>query len=53
MTTPDTSINTAAVVVRERQVKRQDPTITENEEPLQQRHDTLTTNTVKDDFDLD
>ena len=53
MTTPDTSIDTtAAAVLRERRVKRQDPTITENEEPWHQRHDTLTTTTVKD-FDLD
>ena len=51
MTTPDTSINTAAVVLRERRVKRQDPTITENEEPWQ-RHDTLTTTTEKD-FEMD
>jgi hypothetical protein len=51
MTTADTSINTAAVVLRERRVNCQDPTITENEEPWQ-RHDTLTTTTVKD-FDLD
>lgn len=50
MTTPDTSIETTESVLRERRIKHEDPTITDNKEPWHQRHDTFTS---EKDFELD
>ena len=46
MMTPDTSIDTAESVLRERRIKHEDPTITDNEEPWHQRP-------TEKDFELD